>query len=70
MSTHHHPPGSSTDAPTIEAMFERAFAQCPQSTFLSSIYSWWEERQFLTKSQMQALAKFAREGCENELDFD
>lgn len=54
------PEGARTDA-DIDELFERAFARAPDSEFLSSIHTWWEETGFLTGRQFEALSKFAGE---------
>lgn len=54
------PAGARTDA-DIDEMFEQAFARSPDSEFLVSIHTWWEEKGFLTKNQYAALCKFTGE---------
>lgn len=52
------PEGARTDS-DIDEMFETAFARSPDSEFLTSIHTWWEEKGFLTASQYEALEKWS-----------
>ena len=58
MSTEKLPEGAVTDNDVdLEAMFDEAFQCKPDSDFLSGIYEWYQEKDFLTESQYAALCK-------------
>ena len=43
------------DSDEIERLFDEAFIKRPNSEFLEDLYSWWEDKQFLTAKQYAAL---------------
>lgn len=41
----------------VDAMFETAFDETPNTQFLNDIYEWWEKKGFLTSVQYAALQR-------------
>lgn len=50
-----YPEGAHTDSEEIERLFDLA----PSSSFIDSIYDWWEEKGFLTEAQFNKLSEIA-----------
>ena len=46
-----YPEGAHTDSQDIEAMFD----EVPRSSFIESMYDWWNEKGFLTAAQYDKL---------------
>lgn len=54
-------PNDAETGDEIDEMFDTALSRAPDSEFLESIHTWWEEKGFLTSKQYEALCKFAGE---------
>ena len=65
-STYNIPDGATTDIKEVTGLFHDAFSNAPDSTFLESIYQWWETKDFLTADQYNALVKIAMLGHEQQ----
>ena len=58
INTDAYPEGAHTDSGEIELLFTLATFAAP-SSFLDSLYEWWEEKGFLTEEQFSKLEEIA-----------
>jgi len=65
ISTDAYPEGAHTDTEEIERLFSLA----PSSSFIDSLYDWWEEKGFLTEAQFDKLKEIAG-GTDTRDKFD